>query len=161
MRRTLQERFSEKVSPEPMSGCWLWTGAADPNGYGHIRAGGKKMPQVGAHRVAWELANGTIPDGLFVCHRCDNPACVNPAHLFLGTSGDNMRDKVRKGRCGDTRAHRVARGSGHHKAKLNEETVVDVKRLLSEGRLTQKEIGRRFGISQTAVHYINIGRNWR
>ena len=92
---TLQERFDAKVSPEPTSGCHLWTGGIFGSGYGAVWDGGRHL---GAHRLAWELARGPVPAGLCVLHRCDNPPCVNPSHLFLGTKGDNNRDKISKGR---------------------------------------------------------------
>ena len=93
LNREQQKLFESKISPEPISGCWLWT------------AGGNNYPQFainrrlqGAHRVSYKLYKGKIPDGLLVCHSCDVPFCVNPAHLFLGTGIDNQQDSIKKGR---------------------------------------------------------------
>jgi hypothetical protein len=92
----IETRLWEKVQKEPNGGCWLWTGGTTNGGYGVIGVGRGRLHR--AHRISWEIANGPIPDGLKVLHRCDNPPCVNPAHLFLGTQVDNMRDCAAKGR---------------------------------------------------------------
>ena len=109
-RRALRERFWAKV--QKGAGCWLWTGCKGYDGYGHFRLGTRSATR--AHRVSWELHYGPIPEGLLVCHRCDNPTCVRPDHLVLGTSADNERDKARKGK----RAWGTA-GGGYNRAKTS------------------------------------------
>ena len=89
------DRFEKYVIPEPMSGCFLWIGSVDGGGYGTFWDGRGRAK---AHRYAWGQKHGPIPEGMHVCHKCDNPPCVNPLHLFLGTAKDNARDKIRKGR---------------------------------------------------------------
>lgn len=104
--RNTEERFWASVNRGGENDCWIWTGAARPTGYGICRW--RQRPD-GAHRVSWEMANGrAVPDGMYVLHRCDNPQCVNPRHLFVGTHSDNMRDMLAKGR-GRWRNHAAKR----------------------------------------------------
>lgn len=91
----LKTAIEEKYIPEPNTGCWLWIRRLDKQGYGRAKLKGKK---IGAHRFSWMEHNGPIPKDLFVLHKCDTPACINPNHLFLGTARDNFDDMVRKGR---------------------------------------------------------------
>ena len=110
----IRERFWAKVVCGGPSECWEWTATLDGGGYGRIKSGGKLD---GAHRVSWELHHGKIPVDRWVLHRCDNRKCVNPAHLFLGTRGDNVSDMVQKGRAknpaADRRRARTACAHGH------------------------------------------------
>lgn len=92
---TLSERLARNSRPEPATGCVVWTGSLRPDGYGQLRWDSAVRS---AHRMAWQAVNGPIPAGLGVLHKCDQPSCINPAHLFLGTQADNMADKARKGR---------------------------------------------------------------
>lgn len=132
------QRFWRKV--QKSNDCWEWQGARA--NYGHFWAG-KHMT---AHRMSYELAYGSIPDGLLVLHQCDNPFCVNPAHLFLGTQADNMRDMRNKGR------HTV--GTASATAKLTADQVRAIRQSYARKEAPQHEIARRYGISQMAVSLI-------
>lgn len=147
-RRPLEERFWEKVVKA--DGCWSWTGAT-AYGYGRIGAGGTYGSALMAHRVSWELHNGPIPEGMNVLHRCDNPPCTNPDHLFLGSHADNVADKVAKGR--------GAAGEKHGRRKLTQAQAVAVYNDYRSGMLL-KEIAAKHGISQAAVSLIGRGRRW-
>lgn len=134
--------------------CWPWMGKRNKLGYGEMYIGldGERRKYVFAHRAAFKEVCGNIGAGMVVCHRCDNPPCCNPSHLFAGTNADNMADMVSKGR------HAV--GSRNHNAKINEETVVAIKRLRSEG-LTTSEIQNRLSVSAGSIRSIINGQRWR
>lgn len=143
---TRVERHIERVTE---SGCWLWTGAS-VSGYGAINIGTKGG--VLAHRVLWEMTFGPIPDGLFVCHRCDVRACVNPHHLFLGTNADNMADCHAKGR--------GSYGSTRPAAKLTEDQVREIRARRATGEST-KALGREYGVGHQIISSIALGKAWR
>lgn len=133
------------------TGCWLWLGWRLPSGYGMVRYEGR---DVGAHRVSWELTHGALPAGAFVLHRCDNPPCVRPDHLFLGSAKSNTQDMLRKGR------HRVERGAQHHAARLGEDEALEI-RLRAASGASQHALAAEFCISPQAVNDIVRGRAWR
>lgn len=120
-------------------------------GHGQIGRGRRGEGNTYAHIVAWEIVNGPVPEGMYVCHACDNPPCVNPRHLFLGTPADNMRDKVQKGR--------NLMGENAPWAKLTEGDVKLIRHLAKEGT-PQREIGLRFGVSRSLVGMIVQGKRW-
>lgn len=150
--QSLQERFWNKVARSSPSDCWEWQGARQTMGYGAFSINGK--PEA-THRLAWEMANGPIPDGLHVCHHCDNPPCVNPAHLFLGTPAANAADKVSKGR-----ASGGARGSRNNRAKLNEWSACGVMARCLQG-VPQVQVSREFGVTRQVVYCIVKGKVWK
>jgi hypothetical protein len=150
--RTLEERYREKLGPkDPVTGCIEWTARRNNDGYGQLRVGSKT---IGAHRLAYELKHGPIPPGMKVCHHCDNPACCNDEHLFLGTDADNMADREAKGR-----GVRL-QGEKHGRAKLTEAAVVEIRRRLAAGEV-QRVIAEDFGISNQEVSNIKTGISWK
>lgn len=141
------EQFWNKVHTR--DGCWLWTGMTASNGYGQFGPFGQLKS---AHRFSWELANDRpVPGGMEVCHRCDNPPCVNPEHLFLGTTLENKRDCVKK--------NRDRFGERHGNAKLTSADVAEIRRLRAAGLLL-KTIAAQFQVTQTTVSGIALRRSW-
>lgn len=158
-RRPLAERFWEKVDQSGgPDACWLWTGSTTGGGYGYISPGGR-AEGVPAHRVSWELHNDLIPDGLWVLHRCDNRPCVNPAHLFLGTVGDNNRDMFAKGRAWQQQhPERMPRGEDHHSAILSDAQVAEIRHRYANGETNQSALAREYGVSHGTVNrYVTRG----
>lgn len=148
-----EARFWEKV--DRSGECWLWTGQTTEHPthpYGVLRRDGRRLR---AHRFAWELTHGPVPDGLLVCHSCDVTPCVRPDHLFLGTNQDNTQDMLAKERHGTERVH----GSDHHKAVLSED---DVRRIRSElGSRSLGSLATEYGVSKGLVWQISAGRIWK
>lgn len=140
----MRERFASKV--DRSGDCWAWSGHRSAKGYGRFYL--SRLAFLGAHRFAWIMENGPIPDGLHVLHRCDNPPCVNPAHLFLGTNADNTADKVAKGRC---RMPPVRRGERHHEARLTAEAVVEIRQAYAAGGVSYQDLAERFGVHNATI----------
>lgn len=154
----IEPRFWSKVIRSD-DGCWLWSGWTS-RGYGCIKVGGKKKL---SHRVSWELHNGPVPDGLFVCHHCDTPGCVRPDHLFLGTSQENSADRDAKGRqAKGSKTHRkhIPRGEGHTQSKLQECDVIEIRTLYASGAFEMSALARRFGVTRNLVSEIVNGKIW-
>ncbi len=147
--------------------CWLWTGGILTDGYGGFGImHNKHLYSYRAHRVAYGLIhNQSIPSDVLVCHRCDNPLCVNPDHLFLGTPADNSKDMVQKGRSlkGQRKIpSECARGEHHGRAKLTITEVQEIRTiLLQSNRPSYEEIGRQFGVNQSHIHRIAYRRVWK
>lgn len=154
------ERFYNKIqkSNDP-DGCWLWTGATKPTGYGNFGVSGRTVT---AHRFAYEQFVGVIGDGLCVLHHCDNPSCVNPEHLFLGTQGDNMRDMTRKGRnTSQTHPERQHHGEHHHWTKLTTAQAHEIRRRYAAGGVSQPQLGKEFNVRHSTIGAIVRGENRR
>lgn len=152
MRKTLRERFDAKWTPEPNSGCWLWTGSSR-GGYGQINSGGRGV-LLAAHRVSFEFANGQIQKGMCVLHRCDNPPCVNPDHLFLGTPKDNAVDRARK-----NRGNRPT-GEKGPSAVLCVDFVVEIRRRRLERGESMDELATAFGVCRSTIRNVLTGKTW-
>lgn len=150
---TLSDVFWPRVEIHGPNKCWPWTGAVNGGiqgrgGYGQLAFQGRKLS---AHRTAFQLVRGPIPDGKSVCHHCDNRRCCNPAHLFLGTAADNQLDAVRKGR--------IPRGRKHWNSKLDEGDIPVVRARLAEG-FSQRQVARMFDVHPGTIQAIADGRTW-
>lgn len=138
--------------PEPNTGCWIWTGYLDYHGYGSFYV---RKRSWGAHRIAYELYRGSIPEGLFACHKCDNTWCVNPDHLFIGDVRDNTIDMYRKGRGNNPH------GSKHWNCKFTDDEVRTIRTEYARG-VKQKDIAARFNtIQQTVSEIVNLKKRKR
>lgn len=140
---------SERASQLDPDACWFSTRKPTTNGYDRLSVHGERH---GAHRLMYELIFGVIPPGLFVCHACDNPACINPRHLWLGTAADNRADCVEKGR--------HTRGTSHHAAKLNEANVRSIRKAHDQGA-TERELAEHFGVSLRTIHAVITRKTWK
>ena len=144
-----QSRFWKSVDRKGPQECWIWIGTRLPKGYGSFTSA--QCDENRAHRVSWLIANGPIPPGLCVCHRCDTPPCVNPAHLFLGTKSENTKDRHSKGRS--------AQGSRNGRAKLNSQQVFEIRFRLKNGE-SQRRLARLFKVHPRTVCRIGQREIW-
>lgn len=149
---TALARFWPKVDKDGPEECWNWAAAKMPRGYGVFRFPGHNSGL--AHRFAYQQFVGPIPEDLCVCHHCDNPSCVNPAHLFLGTQADNIRDMDEKGR----RVRGDIRGEKNGLAKLRLEDIPAIRAL--RGKRTARQIGRIYGVTREAISSVLNGYSW-
>jgi hypothetical protein len=144
-----------------LSDCWLWCASKDAAGYGAISVDvDGKRTSLRAHRLSYELTKGPIPVGLMACHKCDNPPCVNPDHIFLGTAQENSADRDAKGRHRVVPPRNRAIGERSGQAKLTDADVLRISERYADGA-TQKQLASEFGISQTEVGNILRGRSWK
>jgi hypothetical protein len=142
------ETFWEALEREP-GGCWLWT-RRHWNGYGQVWFKGREWR---AHRLAYLLHHGLLPEGKMICHTCDERACCNPDHLYLGTQTENMRDRRVRGR--------TARGERHGSAKLTADDVRHIRRRYAETGLLPDVLGAEYGVTGAAIRALLRGRSWR
>jgi hypothetical protein len=150
-KKSVEERFWKYVNKDCENGCWHFTGSLSNNRYGKLGVNGKF---ISAHRFSYQLSYGEIPEGMHCCHKCDNPRCVNPDHLFIGTRSENMQDMLNK-----NRGNKV-KGSLHHSSKLTEDQVLSIKKRIASGE-KQCNIAKEFGIANCQITYIKNGRNWK
>lgn len=145
----LMNKLMSNTIKQP-TGCWEWQKSKNKNGYGQIRLG-KTM--VRTHRLSYQLFKGPIPVKMHVCHSCDNPSCINPDHLWVGTQKDNMKDMVNKGR-----SKGVNLGSKNPKSKLTEQQILEIRELI--GTIPVKEIAKKYNIGDIVIYNIKNRRLW-
>lgn len=151
-KRPPEERFHKSYVPEPNTGCWLWLYGGFKAGYGEFHVNLERQNAY-AHRYSYEIHKGEIPKGMVVRHQCDQPACVNPDHLILGTKKQNSEDMVRR--------RRSRAGMNNPKAKINDSIVIAIKEMYLNGGVTQYDVAEKFSIDQAMVSRILNGKAWK
>lgn len=146
------DRFLSKVDTNTASGCWEWTKGKWSVGYGVMRVHGISVYD---HRLSYMIFKGEIPDGMFVCHSCDNPGCVNPEHLWLGTPSENSRDRERKGR------RNTPKGDACSRSILSEKDVVSIRERVATGKKgIQARLASEYGVGRSTISMIVCRRSW-
>lgn len=154
-KRTEVERinlFWSRAGITTENDCWNWTASKDAYGYGNMLWGDRVLK---AHRISYMLVCGSVPDDLCVCHTCDNRACVNPNHLWLGTNADNVRDKQQKGRVG------ALKGEQHYNARLTQESVETIRNRYNNGGISYDKLAKEYGVSKSQIYNIVKGIKWQ
>jgi hypothetical protein len=154
------QRVLDKVVPIPIAGCWIFTGALNEAGYGIVGLGGRGAPNDRAHRITYRHFVGEIPKGMFVCHRCDTPACCNPHHLFVGTNRDNVKDMISKGRNSRPPRNPHVVGSVHPLSKLKEEFIPEMRSLYARG-WTQQQLAEKYGVVHQTISKVLCGKRFK
>lgn len=149
--------FWSRVDKQSSTDCWPWVAGRFQNGYGAISRFHKTLK---AHRLAFEMTHGPIPEAAVVCHTCDNPPCCNPAHLFLGSNRDNTLDCIAKGRYNAFKVPHT-RGEQRYNAKLSDAAVRAIRDLYAEGRYTQARLAHMFNVSAFTVSSVVRGKKWK
>ena len=147
-KQITRERIEEKITRIPEAGCWVWMGSTQVRGYGELISNNRKYL---AHRASYEAFVGKIPEGMYVCHACDNVSCVNPNHLFLGTQKQNLQDMASKGRS--------TKGSKNPMAKLDNYAVKQIREGIQKG-LTDSNLAKSWMICRQTINNIRNGKVW-
>lgn len=167
--KPIAERLLSKAST-PLDGCWEWTASLDSQGRAFLMVGSKSdgtRTSARAARLSYEEFVGPIPDGMCVLHRCDNPKCIRPGHLFLGTQADNVADMVAKGRQASGESHgwfrhpdRVPRGERNGRSKLSHPKAREIRHRYASGGVSQRALAGEYGVTLRAIQQVLSGKTW-